>query len=80
MGAYPFTKYESIKKMKEMDLKYFNWGGISSGKYDSHLQGITDFKLRFGGNKKKYNEFYDLVTNWPIYILYLIRKFLTNLF
>jgi hypothetical protein len=24
MGAYPFTKYESIKKMKEMDLKYFN--------------------------------------------------------
>ncbi len=75
-GAYPFTKYQSIIKMKELNLTKFNWGGISTGKQDSHLQGITDFKLRFGGNKKKYNDFYDLVLNWPVYVLYLTRAWL----
>ena len=68
--------WSAIKHSKALGAKYFNFGGISTDDMpNKSWNGLTSFKKKFGGFEIHHSDFYDLVTDWPLYILYLLRKF-----
>lgn len=67
--------WTAILHAKSLGYKYFNFGGISTTDLpNKDWQGLTNFKKRFGGNEIHHSDFYDLVIDWPIYLLYTLRK------
>ena len=68
--------WSTIKHSKSLGAKYFSFGGISTPDLpNKSWDGLTNFKKKFGGFEIHHSDFYDLVTDWPLYILYLLRKF-----
>lgn len=71
--------FKAIKLGKKLGLKKFDlWGAgdPSKGEKDSYF-GFTKFKSGMGAELVEYIGTYDLVLNWPIYILFnLVEKFM----
>ncbi|MBI2017567.1 peptidoglycan bridge formation glycyltransferase FemA/FemB family protein [Candidatus Daviesbacteria bacterium] len=79
--ANNLVAWEAIKLGKKMGLKKFDmWGALSS---DANPQdpwfGFHKFKQGYGGKLVEYIGTYDLVFNWPIYILFTAIDKLTPL-
>lgn len=71
--------WSAIKQAKLLGAKYFNFGGISSDDLPNpHWKGLTSFKKKFGGFEIHRSDFYDLINNRLIYLIYLIRKIIKN--
>lgn len=70
-------KWQGIVEAKKRGMKFYNFGAISDLEKKENMQweGITNFKVRFGGNKILYKPFYDVVLEPFWYYLYMIRKF-----
>lgn len=64
--------WEAIKLGKKLKLKSFDlWGAASPAVSPKHpWQGFTRFKRDSGASQVEYLGTYDLVLNWPIYILF----------
>lgn len=69
--------WEAIKLGKKLGLKKFDlWGAgdPSKGSLDPY-SGFTSFKSKMGAELVQYLGTYDLILNWPIYILFnLVEK------
>jgi lipid II:glycine glycyltransferase (peptidoglycan interpeptide bridge formation enzyme) len=73
--------WTAIKHAKSLGCEYFNFGGITSPEHpNKSWEGLTNFKMKFGGEKIIHSDFYDLVINHFIYHLYNLRKFFRNLY
>ena len=73
--------WKAILHAKKLNMRYFNFGGISNGDplYKS-WEGLTSFKKKFGGKETRHSDFFDLVTNPFWYQLYILRKRIKNIF
>lgn len=68
--------WTAIKNAKALGCEYFNFGGITSPEHpNKSWEGLTNFKMKFGGEKVIHSDFYDLVVNHLFYHLYNLRKF-----
>ncbi len=71
--------WTAIKYAKSLGCEYFNFGGISSIEHpNKSWDGLTNFKMKFGGEKIIHSDFYDLVINHLAYNLYNLRKYIKN--
>lgn len=79
--ASNLVAWEAIKLGKKMGLKNLDmWGALGSGADPNDpWYGFHKFKQGYGGELVKYIGTYDLVFNWPIYILFTIIDKLTPL-
>ncbi|MDO8638055.1 MAG: peptidoglycan bridge formation glycyltransferase FemA/FemB family protein [Candidatus Daviesbacteria bacterium] len=71
--------WEAIKLGKRKGLKKFDmWGALGTDANPSDpWYGFHKFKQGYGGNLVEYLGTYDLIFNWPIYMLFnLIEKFM----
>ena len=71
--------WKAILHAKKLNMRYFNFGGISNGDplYKS-WEGLTSFKKKFGGKEARHSDFFDLVINPFWYQLYILRKRIKN--
>ncbi|MDO8570916.1 MAG: peptidoglycan bridge formation glycyltransferase FemA/FemB family protein [Candidatus Daviesbacteria bacterium] len=71
--------WDAIRLGKKLGLKKFDlWGAadLSKGEKDSYF-GFTKFKGGLGAELIEYIGTYDLILNWPIYILFnIVEKFM----
>lgn len=70
--------WEAIKLGKKLKLKKFDmWGALGPDALSNDpWYGFHKFKMGYGGQLVEYVGTYDLVLNWPIYILFtIIDKF-----
>jgi len=68
--------WHSIRHAKVLGAVFFNFGGISSDEHPNpSLANLTQFKMRFGGSLVRHSDFYDLIINRFIYVLFVLRKF-----
>jgi len=72
--------WKAILHAKKLNMRYFNFGGISNGDplYKS-WEGLTSFKKKFGGKEARHSDFFDLVINPFWYSLYNLRKRIVNI-
>lgn len=73
--------WEAIKLGQKLNLKYFDmWGALGP---DANPQdpwyGFHKFKAGYGGKLTEYIGTYDLVLNWPLYIMFTLVDKLTPL-
>lgn len=69
------VQWKSILKAKELGIKYYNMGGISTDKYpNKNLEPVTRFKKRFGGEECIHANMYDIVHKTLWYHIYIINK------
>ena len=76
--ANNLVAWEAVKLGKRLNLKKFDmWGALGpNAKSNDPWYGFHKFKQGYGGNLVEYMGTYDLVFNWPIYLLFtFIDKF-----
>jgi len=73
--------WEAIKLGKKLGLKKFDmWGALGPNSNPSDpWYGFHKFKMGYGGKLVEYIGTYDLVLNWPIYLLFTLIDKLTFL-
>lgn len=77
--ANNLVAWEAIKLGKKLGLKEFDmWGALGPDANSSDpWYGFHKFKQGYGGDLVEYLGTYDLVFNWPVYILFnLVEKFM----
>ena len=70
--ANNLTAWEAIKLGKKLDLKKFDmWGalGPNANPKDPWF-GFHKFKQGYGGKLVEYTGTYDLIFNWPLYLMF----------
>ena len=72
---------EAIKLGKKMGLKRFDmWGALGpNAKPNNSWYGFHKFKQGYGGKLVEYIGTYDLVFNWPLYLIFTAIDKLTPL-
>ena len=74
MAPY-LLQWEMIKFAKKNNCTSYDFLGIAPENEKNHpYAGITEFKLKFGGNKKNYAQGREIVLNNFWYFLYRLRK------
>jgi len=74
MASY-LVQWEAIKTAKQLNCSYFDFLGISPpDDPNDRLAGVTDFKLKFGGEIIKFNPSYHIIHNNPLYVIYTSVK------
>ncbi len=73
-------KWQGIVEAKRRGMKRYSFGAISDLEKKENMQweGITNFKVRFGGEKLRHGDFFDIVLKPFWYYLYMTRKFLLS--
>lgn len=78
--------WEAIKHAKSLGAKSYNFGAISNSNLDGTKDawsGITEFKVKFGGQALRHGPLLDLVSgnlvDKALYWLYNIRKYIQSL-
>ena len=76
-----FALWKSILFAKENGVKNFNFGGVSDPdeKLYKSWKNLTYFKQKFGGERVRHSDFYDVVSSSFWYYLYMFRKWLIGL-
>ena len=75
-GFNHLMQWEAIKKSKNINCEFYNFGGIHENGYGKEsLQGVTNFKKRFGGFVKFHGDFVDLPIKKAKYFLYILKKY-----
>jgi peptidoglycan pentaglycine glycine transferase (the first glycine) len=77
MAPY-LLQWRAILNAKDRACSYYDFLGISNPDSEDKLSGVTDFKLKFGGNIVKFNSSYHIIHNKFIYLSYKIIKKLLN--
>ncbi len=73
--------WRGICHAKMLGCKYYNFGGISTeGDVYKGWDGLTTFKMKFGGNEVAHSEFFDVVEKPLLYTLYNLRKRFKKIF
>ncbi len=67
--------FSGITHAKELGAEYYNFGAVSLGTHKG-WEGLTQFKMKFGGEIHQHSSFYDIVVNPIWYMVYTVRKFL----
>ncbi len=70
MAPY-FLHYHNLLEGQKSDYNFYDFWGIKLGNANSDWSGFTDFKLKFGGQKKSYIGAYDLVLMPELYKTYI---------
>lgn len=69
------AQWKAICYAKQLNCEYYNFGGIAT---DNTIykgwDGLTIYKMKFGGEKIVHSDFFDVVNNPFIYHLYNVRK------
>lgn len=69
------AQWKAICYAKQLNCDYYNFGGIAT---DNTIykgwDGLTIYKMKFGGEKIVHSDFFDVVNNPFIYHLYNVRK------
>lgn len=74
-GFNHFMQWEAIKQAKNDGCEFYNFGGIYENGYGkASLQGVTNFKKRFGGFVKFHGDFLDIPVKKIKYYLYILNK------
>lgn len=74
------AQWKAIQYAKSIGCSDYNFGGISNG--DSIYkgwEGITKYKMKFGGYEVRHSDFYDFVIDPMIYYLYCLRKLIKKI-
>jgi len=68
----PFLLHDTaMKDARDQGYRYYNFGGVAPvGRVGHPLLGVTRFKKGFGGEQLLYPGTYDIVLNYPYYMLY----------
>jgi len=75
LGFNHLMQWTAIQESKKVNCKIYNFGGIYENGYGKKsLQGVTNFKRKFGGYAKFHGNFLDMPVKKIRYILYIIRK------
>ncbi len=75
LGFNHLMQWEATKHSKKMGCEIYNFGGIFENGYGKQsLQGVTNFKKRFGGFAKFHGDFVDIPIKRIRYFLYILRK------
>lgn len=79
--ANNLVAWEAIKMGKKLGLKKFDmWGALGpNAKSNDPWYGFHKFKQGYGGELVEYIGTFDLVLNWPIYILFSLVDMLSPL-
>ena len=71
--------FKAMQYVRECGYAYYNFGGIESGADMSlGMRSLTAYKKKFGGKTIVHGGFYDIVTGWGWYFLYIIRKWIKS--
>ena len=73
--------WKAICHAKALGCTHYNFGGIVSG--DSVYKGwdgLTTFKMKFGGKEVTHSDFFDVVVNPFLYHMYNLRKRIKKIF
>lgn len=74
MAPY-LMQWEAIRIGKELGCKFYDFMGIANpDDKNDKLAGVTDFKLKFGGNIVKFNNSYRIIHNNLLYFIYKTAK------
>jgi peptidoglycan pentaglycine glycine transferase (the first glycine) len=69
------VQWTQILEAKKRGIQYYNFGGVSGGnKKLKSWEGLSVFKVRFGGFELKHEMLSDLVAKPCIYFLYLFKQ------
>jgi lipid II:glycine glycyltransferase (peptidoglycan interpeptide bridge formation enzyme) len=75
LGFNHLMQWEAIKHAKKLGFEIYNFGGIYENGYGKPgLQGVTNFKKRFGGFPKFHGDFLDMPIKKFRYFIYILRK------
>ncbi len=73
-------QWEAILDAKHNQLEFYDFLGVQNPLDKSNkLQGVSEFKRKFGGDIIYFQKGQIKIYNWPIFILMKIRKLLKNL-
>ncbi len=79
--ANNLVAWEAIKLGKKLKLKKFDmWGALGpNANPNDPWQGFHRFKKGYGGQLVEYMGTFDLIFNWPIYLIFTFIDKLTPL-
>ena len=66
--------YEAILEAKRHGCTSFNLGGVQDNVKKLHIQGVSKFKLRFGGQTVEHGNPIDIVVKPAVYTALKIYK------
>jgi lipid II:glycine glycyltransferase (peptidoglycan interpeptide bridge formation enzyme) len=70
-------QWEAIKEAKKRGCQFYNfWGIFQKGRTPKSWQGLTLFKIGFGGQEMNLLPTYDLVVSWKYYFTWIWEKWL----
>ena len=70
-------KWLAMTHSKKIGATEYNFGGVSLLGSKLSWEGLSSFKMKFGGRAIVHEFFYDCVHSWVCYYAYVIRKFVT---
>jgi lipid II:glycine glycyltransferase (peptidoglycan interpeptide bridge formation enzyme) len=74
MAPY-LVQWEAIKMAKERGCEYFDFMGIADpANPGDRLAGVTEFKLKFGGEAVKFQAPFHIVNKKLVYSIYKIAR------
>ncbi len=77
LGFNHLMQWSAILEAKNRECEIYNFGGIFENGYGKKgLQGVTNFKNKFGGYAKFHGNFLDMPIKKLRYCLYIIKKML----
>lgn len=71
------AQWKAICYAKQLNCNYYNFGGIATeNNIYKGWDGLTTFKMKFGGKKIEHSDFFDVIVNPFWYYLYNFRKYI----
>lgn len=72
------VQWQSILEAKTLNCQEYNFGGVSLNdkKQNKDWAGLTDYKVKFGGQAVKHSDFHDIIYQPFWYFMYAFRKLL----
>ncbi len=72
------VQWQSIIEAKALNCQEYNFGGVNldDKRQNKDWAGLTDYKVKFGGQIIKHSDFYDIIYQPFWYFMYAFRKLL----
>jgi len=68
-------QWRSMLEAKKRGATVYNFGGVApDNRIYKHWEGLTVFKMKFAGRVIEHTDFYDYISSWLWYVIYILRQ------